>query len=93
VEPKPLVGAEVQRIRAAFQAASLELQAALTVTSEMDPSGVGSDTTDAAVTAGLRDLRAAVGRLEQTATGCVTATTRHIPGEGPTTDVSTGGEV
>jgi hypothetical protein len=78
VEPTPLVGAEVQRIRAAFQAASLELSAALTAMSEVDGGDLGTPTSDRAVTTALADLRTSLERLQSTADDCVLATGRHL---------------
>lgn len=81
MEAKPLVGVEIQRIRAAFQVASLELSAALTVMSEADLSDLGTPTSDPSVTTGLADLRTSLERLASTADDCVLATGRHLGGE------------
>lgn len=88
MESTPLLGAEVQRIRAAFQAASLELSAALDAMSEADLTGFGTPTSDPAVVAGMADLRTSIERVRSTADDCVAVTGRHLvpsgrPGDGP----------
>jgi hypothetical protein len=83
VEPTPLVGAEVQRIRAAFQAASLELSAALTAMSEAGVDRLGTPTSERAVADGLADLRTTLERFQATADACVAATGRHVGGTDP----------
>jgi hypothetical protein len=88
VESTPLLAAEVQRISAAFQAASLELSAALTAMSDVDAGDLGTPTSDPAVTTALADLRTSLERLQATADDCVLATGRHL-GDPPGTDVST----
>jgi hypothetical protein len=85
VESTPLLGAEVQRIRAAFQAASLELSAALEGMSEADLTGFGTPTSDPAVVAAMADLRTSIERVRSTADDCVAVTGRHLVprGDGP----------
>ena len=85
MEPKPLLGAEVRRIRAAFDAASLELAAALTAMSEADLTTVGTPASDVHVAAGMADLRTALERLQAAADDCVRTTGRHM-GDAATTE-------
>jgi hypothetical protein len=87
------VGAEVQRIRAAFQAASMELSAALHAMSEVDLSDLGTPTSDPAVTTGLSDLRTSLERQQATADACVLATARHLGGPDTTAEASAPGDV
>ena len=91
MEPGPLMAAEVQRIEMAFRAASAELSAALAVIHDANLAGVGVPTGDAAVSAGLADLRASLERLQGTADDCVAATRRQLGGAADT-GASTPGE-
>ncbi len=80
MQPLPLVAAEVQRINAAFTAASAGLGDALTSMRERGTDGstpVGTPACDAAVSTGMADLRTALARLQQTADDCVRVMGRH----------------
>lgn len=73
----PLVGAEVQRINAAFSTISGELAGVLASLRESDLGRVGTPNADPAVAAGMADLRAALTRLQATSDACTTALRRH----------------
>ncbi len=73
----PLVGAEIQRINDAFHRASLDLSGVLSVIGELDVGPVGTPSCDAAVTTGMTDLRRALSGLQQVASDCVAAISRH----------------
>jgi hypothetical protein len=77
VNALPLVGAEVQRINAAFAAVSSELAGVLSGLRDVDLSGVGTPSADAAVEAGMADLGAALSRLLATSEECTVALRRH----------------
>lgn len=83
MEPNPLVGAEVQRIRVAFEAASRELSAALTALSDVHLDDLGTPVSDPAVARGVADLRTTLEHLRSTADDCARVTGRH--GGGPAT--------
>lgn len=73
----PLVGAEVQRVNAAFRAVSLELAAAVTVLRDLDLEGVGTPSCDRSVSTGMADLRTGLSRLVTTSDECVQTTSRY----------------
>lgn len=73
----PLVGAEVQRIGAAFATASQELSGAVHRLGDLPIDTVGTPSCDPAIAAGLRDLRTALARIQATAEECVAVLTRH----------------
>lgn len=73
----PLVGAEVQRIEAAFGTASQELSGAVNHLGDLPTDTVGTPSCDAAVSSGLRDLRTALARLQATAEECVAVLARN----------------
>ncbi|MGH3508210.1 MAG: hypothetical protein ACRDO2_13500 [Nocardioidaceae bacterium] len=75
----------------AFQAASLELAAALTAMSEADLTTVGTPASDVHVAAGLADLRTALERLQATADACVRGTGRHLSEAATTEPMTPGG--
>jgi len=77
VQQMPLVGAEIQRINDAWHRVALDLTGALSVIGELDVGTVGTPTCDAAVTTGMTDLRTALSGLQQVASDCVTAMSRH----------------
>jgi hypothetical protein len=77
VQPMPLVGAEIQRINDAFHRVSLELSGVLSVIGDLDVGPVGTPACDGAVAAGMTDLRTALSGLQQVASECVTAVSRH----------------
>lgn len=73
----PLVGAEVRPISTAFVAASQELSSAVNSVGDSPFETVGTPGCDAAVSAGLLDLRRALARLQVTAEECVSVLARH----------------
>lgn len=91
----PLVGAEVQRIDAAFRAASLELATAARLAAEMQSPRVGTPLADGSVESALGDLREVLVALAATAEECHLAARRHLTADetpGPRTDTDTGGQ-
>lgn len=85
----PLVGAEVQRIDAAFRTASLELATAARLAAELGPPRVGTPVADGALESGLGDLREVLVALAATAEECHLAARRHLTVDetpGPRTD-------
>jgi len=74
----PLVGAEVQRIDAAFRASSLELAAAARLAAGLEPPRVGAPEADGALASGLGDLREVLAALAATAEECHLAARRHL---------------
>ncbi|MEJ7690201.1 MAG: hypothetical protein WKF76_07080 [Nocardioidaceae bacterium] len=77
MQQMPVVGAEIQRINDAFHRISLDLSGVLSVIGELDGGSVGTPVCDAAVTTGMTDLRTALSGLQQVASDCVTAMSRH----------------
>ncbi|MEJ7628187.1 MAG: hypothetical protein WKF54_01180 [Nocardioidaceae bacterium] len=77
----PLVGAELQRVSAGLRAASRELVAARQVVNDIGPGAVGVPGCDAAVETGLRDLGAALDRLDATASACLEVLRRYDGGD------------
>ncbi len=77
MQPMPLVGAEVQRVNAAFQAVSLELAAAVALLRDLDLDVVGTPSCDRSVSAGMAHLRSGLSRLVTISDECVQTTSRH----------------
>lgn len=95
----PLVGAEVQRINAAFAAISGELSGVLASLRDADLTRVGTPAADPAVEVGMADLQLALSRLQATADGCTSAMSRHgversmdPASESPSGDTEQGGQ-
>lgn len=74
----PLVGAEVQRVNAAFGHVAGELAGAVRVVHELDLHGMATPSCDAAVSAGVADLRSALAGLEAVAERCVQVIARQV---------------
>lgn len=73
----PLVGAEVQRVNAAFGHVAGELSGASRVVHELDLDAIAPASCHAAVSAGMADLRSALAGLEAVAERCVQVIGRH----------------
>lgn len=73
MQPLPLVVAELQRVTSGFRDVARELTAAHQALTGIDVSAVGATGAEAAVDGGLSDLRAALTRLEATASSCARA--------------------
>lgn len=73
----PLMGAEVRPISTAFASVSQELSSAVNSLGDIPFETVGTPGCDPAVSAGLRDLRRALARLQATAEECVSVLARH----------------
>jgi hypothetical protein len=81
VQSLPLVGAEIARVRSALVSVTLELDAMRAALREVTTDGVGTSACDAAVSAGISDLRSAVGRLQTEADQCAEVAARHVGDE------------
>ena len=80
MEPYPLVGAEVQRVRSAFAAASRELTAALAACTDLDVASLGASSDGSTVEAAVQDLRDALGQLRATGEESADVAARHLGG-------------
>lgn len=89
MEHLALVGAELERVRAAFSGTADELAAALRRLADVQLGTVAPPESDAAVAAGLADLRTALSWLQSTSEQCEVVLARHLPDETRTTATDT----
>ena len=77
MQPMPLVGSEVEQLRAALSMASVELAAAVRAMRDHKLRSIGTPSCDSTVVEAVTGLRSAVSGLGATADDCVRVVNRH----------------